>query len=208
MAKRNHARRRTQKKERLKEKNKPPIALIATGVGIILLGFAALLLLQNGNSSANAGGAPGEYSSIPVEVEYEAPELTLTNLSGEEESLADYHGQVVLVNLWATWCPPCKEELPVLQAYYETYKDEGFVILGIDSQEPAEDVQNFIETTNIAKITYPIWIDERGDAGLAFSSFSLPASFVIDREGTVRLAWTGAISGTILEEHVTPVIRQ
>jgi len=208
MAKRNNTRRRKLKKERLKEKNKPPVALIATGVGIILIGLAALLLLPKENSFANAGSVQDGYSSIPMEVEYEAPELTLTNLDGEEESLTDYHGQVVLVNLWATWCPPCKEELPVLQAYYEEHKGEGFVILGIDSQEPAEDVQKFIETTSIANITYPIWIDERGDAGIAFSSFSLPASFVIDREGTVRLAWTGAISKAMLEEHITPVIRQ
>ena len=104
--------------------------------------------------------------------------------------------------------PPCKAELPVLQEYYEAHKDEGFVIIGINSQEPRKDVQNFIDTTNIATITYPIWIDPQGAAGIAFNSFSLPASFVIDREGTVKLAWTGAISRNVLEEHVTPVIEQ
>lgn len=209
MAKRNNVRRRKLKKERLQEKNKPPIAMIAIGLGIILIGFAALLLApKNDATSAGSSSPEDEYSSIPVPVDYEAPELTLENLAGEEESLADYEGTVVLVNTWATWCPPCKAELPVLEAYYEAHKDDGFVIIGINSQEPRKDVQNFIDTTDIATITYPIWIDPQGAASVAFNSFSLPASFVIDREGTVKLAWTGAISRNVLEEHVTPVIEE
>lgn len=208
MAKRNNARRQKLKKERLKEKNKPPIAMIATGVGIVLIGLAALLLIPQKDVGSVGSSPEDEYSSIPVPVEYEAPELSLENLAGEEESLADYEGTVVLVNTWATWCPPCKAELPVLQEYYDAHKDDGFVIIGINSQEPREDVQNFIDTTNLARITYPIWIDLQGAAGVAFNSFSLPASFVIDREGTVKLAWTGAISLKVLEEYVTPVIEE
>jgi peroxiredoxin len=140
-----------------------------------------------------------------MEVDFTAPELALENLAGEPESLEDYLGEVVLLNLWATWCPPCKAELPVLQEYYEEHRADGFVILGVDSQEKPEVVESFITTTDV---TYPIWIDEKGKAGEAFSSFSLPTSFVIDREGTVRLAWTGAISKAMLEKHVTPVIEQ
>ena len=150
--------------------------------------------------------AQQEYqSSIPVSVEYNAPKLTLVNLSGKPESLEDYRGQVVLVNLWATWCPPCKDELPVLQAYYEDHQLEGFVVIGIDSQEKYESVDAYIKTTNV---NYPIWIDTEGVAGKAFSSYSLPTSFVIDRNGVVRFAWTGAISQPMLEQYITPLIRE
>lgn len=203
MAKRNHTRRRVNKKEALKKKAVPPLGMILAGVGIILVGVAALFLLKDTNTSA-ASSAGEEYSSIPMPVEYAAPELTLANLAGDEESLADYEGKVVLVNLWATWCPPCKAELPVLQGYYEDYAEQDFAIIGIDFGEPADIVVPFVES---ARLTYPIWIDEGQESGLAFSSYSLPASFVIDRTGTVVLAWTGQISRAMLEEHVTPIIQ-
>ncbi len=201
MTNRNSSHRRNRKKELLKKKT-PPVGMITIGVGIVLIGLAALLMLPKADSAASTGE---EYSSIPMPVEYDAPELVLENLDGESKSLADYQGQVVLVNLWATWCPPCKAELPILQEYYEDHLAEGFVILGIDSQEKPEQVEEYIATTDV---NYPIWIDEHGDASLAFSSYSLPASFVIDREGTVRLAWAGAISKSMLEKHVTPIIEK
>lgn len=202
MGTRNNSRRRVSKKEALKKKTVPPIGMIAVGVGVVLIGIAALFLLQKNGPVTSA--AAEEYSSIPVPVEYDAPELALINLAGEEEALADYEGQVVLVNLWATWCPPCKAELPILQQYYADHVDEGFVIVGIDFGEPAETVDAFIQSSSL---TYPIWVDEKSEAGMAFNSFNLPASFVIDRDGVVRLAWTGAISQAMLEKHVTPVIQ-
>lgn len=198
MGVRNPPRRR---KKRAQKKGVPPIGMIIIGAGILLLGVAALFALPKTNTSS--ASQPAEYSSVPMPVEYSAPELVLATVQGDVESLADYQGQVVLVNLWATWCPPCKEELPVLQQYYEDHRDDGFVIIGIDYGEPKATVENFL-TTN--KLTYPIWIDERSESGIAFNSYSLPSSFVIDNEGTVRLAWTGSISQAMLEKHVTPII--
>ncbi len=204
MANRNSSRRRNKKKE-LKKKTVPPIGLITMGVGIILIGIAALVLMPKTDSAASAGNTQEEYSSVPMEVDFAAPELALENLEGELESLIGYRGEVIMVNLWATWCPPCIAEIPMLQEYYEDYRADGFVMLGIDSQEPPEKVESYITATGV---TYPIWIDEAGEAGQAFSSFSLPASFVIDREGTVRLAWTGQISRAMLEKHLTPIIEE
>lgn len=201
MGNRNPSRRRTKKQE-LKKKTVPPWGMIAVGVGILLIGIAALFAVSSGDDAASTG-ANEEYSSIPAPVEFDAPELTLENLSGDKESLTDYAGQVVLVNLWATWCPPCKAELPVLQGYYENHVDDGFVIIGIDYGEPADTVASFVKS---AHLTYPIWVDEGQEAGMAFNSYSLPASFVINRDGTVVLAWTGAISDTMLEKYVTPVL--
>ncbi|OQY31827.1 MAG: hypothetical protein B6I38_05295 [Anaerolineaceae bacterium 4572_5.1] len=194
MAKRNPSRRR---KKRAPQKKSLPGWMIFLGAGLIILGVAAMIALPQ--------EAPEEYSSVPVPVEYPAPELTLENLQGETESLADYRGQVVLVNLWATWCPPCKAELPVLQSYYEDHVVEGFSIIGINFGESHDEVDAFIKTTDL---TYPIWIDIESASGLAFNSFSLPSSFVIDRTGTVRLAWTGAISQKMLEKHLTPIIAE
>jgi cytochrome c biogenesis protein CcmG/thiol:disulfide interchange protein DsbE len=201
MSNRNNSRRRTTK-EALKKKAAPPIGMILIGAGIIIVGIAALFALPGKDSSADAAGGE-EYSSVPAPVEYDAPDLTLPNLLGEEESLTDYEGKVVLVNLWATWCPPCKAELPVLQGFYEDYADQDFVIIGIDFGEPEETVAAFVEN---ARLTYPIWVDEGQESGLAFNSYSLPSSFVIDRNGTIVLAWTGQISRSMLEKYVAPVI--
>ncbi len=203
MGSRNNSLRRS-KKQAIKRKAAPPMGMIVAGIGVVLIGVAALFMLPKDDVAGSAGNAQEEYSSVPAPVEYDAPELALTNLAGEEESLADYEGQVVLVNLWATWCPPCKAELPVLQQYYEDHVDEGFVIVGIDFGEPEATVNAFIQSSNLS---YPIWVDEGSESGMAFNSYSLPASFVIDRDGTVRLAWTGAISQAMLEKHVTPVIQ-
>ena len=204
MTKRNSSRRRSKKKE-LKKKAAPPVGMITIGIGIVLIGIAALFLMPKAESAASAGSEEEEYSSVPLPVKYDAPKLELNNLAGEAESLADYRGEVVMVNLWATWCPPCIAEIPMLQEYYDDHRAEGFVMIGIDSQEKPETVEKYIKTTGV---NYPIWIDEAGAAGRAFSSNSLPASFVIDREGTVRLAWAGQISRSMLEKHLTPIIEE
>lgn len=120
-------------------------------------------------------------------------------------TLSDFRGKIVLLNLWATWCPPCKEELPVLEAYYKNHRDEGFVIIGVEDGQPVEEVEAYIKTTGV---TYPIWIDHEYATEIAFSAFSLPSSFVIDREGTVRLSWVGVISTAMLEKHITPLIEK
>ncbi len=203
MSKRNSARRRSRKKE-LKKKTTPPIAMIVVGIGIILIGLVALFTMPE--KSADTGAQEQEeYSSIPMPVDYDAPPLALTDLNGKEESLTDYQDRVVLVNLWATWCPPCKAELPVLQAYFAAHQAEGFIIIGIDSQEKSDIVAKYIKTTDVS---YPIWLDPKGEASMAFNSYTLPSSFVIDRNGKVRLAWTGAISKAMLEKHVTPIIQE
>ena len=171
-----------------------------------VLGFVLLVVALFLIPSKEPGGTPpDEYSSVPAEVSYPAPELTLENLYGGSESLADFRGKVLLVNNWATWCPPCKAELPTLVAYYNAHAAEGFVIVGIEAGEPANEVAPFVDQF---QITYPIWLDPNNLAGRAFGNPNLPNSYVIDRTGTVRLAWTGQISDAMLEKYVTPLIAE
>ncbi|NOZ00199.1 MAG: redoxin domain-containing protein [Chloroflexi bacterium] len=197
---RRHATRRNKQRQQ-----RSALPLFIVGAGLLLIGIAAVFMLPKSRTSANVPDVPNDGSSVPAPVEYPAPELTLTDLTGSETSLADYQGQVVLVNLWATWCPPCKAELPILQAYYEKHAREGFVIIGIEDGEPSDEVAAFIKTRDL---TYPIWIDQEGKTEIAFMTFTLPSSYVIDRTGTVRLAWTGAISDAMLEKYVTPIIAE
>lgn len=106
-------------------------------------------------------------------------DFTLTDLQGTEWHLHDLTGKVVLVNFWATWCPPCRKEMPDLQALYDKYKDQGFVVLAISDEEAAK-VRPFIAER---KITYPVLLDAGRKVNDLFQVEGIPKSFVYDREG-------------------------
>ncbi|HXG24909.1 MAG TPA: TlpA disulfide reductase family protein [Chthonomonadales bacterium] len=174
-----------------------PVVLL--GLGVVLIAGSAYFILQD----RPALSAP---STVPVQVNFAAPELTLKDTYGVTHSLADYRGQVVLVNLWATWCPPCKEEMPILQAFYKKHARDGFVIIAVNDGDPEADVLQFVEDY---ELTFPVWLDPTYIATeRAFKTLNLPSSFVIDRNGTVRLMWVGGISRRMLEKHVTPLIME
>jgi peroxiredoxin len=106
-------------------------------------------------------------------------DFTLTDLHGNPWHLRELKGKVVLVNFWATWCPPCRKEMPDLQALYDKYKEQGFVVLSISDEEPAK-VQPFITER---KITYPVLLDPGRKVNEEFQVEGIPKSFVYDREG-------------------------
>jgi peroxiredoxin len=106
-------------------------------------------------------------------------DFTLTDLQGKSWHLADLHGKVVLVNFWATWCPPCRKEMPDLAALYDKYKDKGLVILAISDEESAKVVPFIAEH----RIEYPIALDPGGAVHKAYLVEGIPKSFVYDRNG-------------------------
>lgn len=177
------------------------LALMLVGFGLLALGISFMLL----KSQTVTAGSSIDFSTVPVQVDYPAPELNLTTLGGEPVALSDYLGNVVLVNLWATWCPPCREEMPTLQTFYEKYKSEGFVLIAIDQGETLPQVNPFVLEF---KLTFPIWLDHSSEAGRAFETMNLPSSYVIDRNGQVRLMWIGGISKKNLEKYVPDVIKE
>jgi thiol-disulfide isomerase/thioredoxin len=172
---------------------------LVIGLGLILISAAVYLSLPK--DSAGLINAPD--STIPIEVNFSAPDVSITDLDGNPVSFSDYSGQVILYNAWATWCPPCKEEMPVLEAYYRDYKDRGFVIIAVEDGEPVDEVRAYVEQTGL---TFPVWPDLKWVASETFKIDALPTSFVIDRNGVARLTWTGAISRAMLEKYVTPII--
>ncbi len=186
-----------------KEQNRTRVAALALiGAGLLLLGVVALVALPKPGATAESAG---ERSAIPVEVSFPAPELSLTDLEGNPVSLQDLQGTVVLVNNWATWCPPCKAEMPTLQAYFEDHHKKGFTIIAIDAGDPVPEIVKFVQEYGL---TFPVWPDVRMKAIAAFRNQGLPSSYVIDRDGTVRLAWAGAVSRDVLEKYVTPLLKE
>jgi cytochrome c biogenesis protein CcmG/thiol:disulfide interchange protein DsbE len=180
------------------------IGLMVSGIGLIVIGIVVTFLLAN--NPANDPTQPTDFSAIPARVHYDAPTLTLNDIRGTANSLSNYLGQVVLVNLWATWCPPCKAEMPLLQDYYLHHKNEGFVVIAIEDGDPTPGVISFVENYGL---TFPVWLDPTYQAtDQAFKTKNLPSSYVIDRAGKVRLAWVGAINAANLEKYVTSIIKE
>lgn len=179
-----------------------PVPLLLLGLGLILIAASFILFKRD----AAPQTPQDDLSAVPVQANFSAPEVTLTDTRGVTRSLADYRGQVVLVNLWATWCPPCKEEMPALQAFYDKHKKDGFTIIAINDGDPTADVLQFEKDY---QLSFPIWLDpEYYATEQAFKTINLPSSFVIDRAGTVRLMWVGGISRKTLDQYVTPIITE
>jgi len=172
---------------------------VAIGVGIFLLVAVLMSLPQKSDDHA---ASVSSYSTIPMEADFRAPELSLENVNGEIESLTDYLGQVVLVNNWATWCPPCKAEMPEIVAFYKDHATDGFMVVAIEAGEPKEEVLPFVEQL---QMSFAVWLDPDGLSLRAFKNGNLPNSFILDREGTVRLMWTGQINRAMLDKYVTPL---
>lgn len=178
---------------------------MAAGAALILVGIGTFFVLRDLTAGASSQGVEEPSSIVLAEVHYPAPELSLHNLNGAAEMLADYRGQVVLVNNWATWCPPCKAEMPTLESYYEAHAPEGFLIIAIEAGESQTDVEPFVHAYGLK---FPVWLDPQNASLAVFRNSSLPNSFVLDRSGMVRYAWTGEISRAMLEKYVTPLVRQ
>lgn len=186
-----------------KSKKNSPLPMIIIGMGLIAIAIAVVIMIPRSQSPAAASALDEIPSSIPGKMDIPAPQLTLMDIEGATVSLEDYEGQWVLVNNWATWCPPCIAEMPELNAYYEAHKKDGFILIGISSGDTQEQIEAFVQQYGI---TFPIWQDPASESLRAFRMEYLPSSFVIDPSGTVRLAWTGAISLQTLEEYVTPLL--
>ena len=112
-----------------------------------------------------------------------AADFTLTNMQGEQVSLSQYRGKVVILNFWATWCPPCREEMPSMERLYQKYKDQGLVILAVSADENGKKaVSQFLQKT---PYSFPILLDSDNIAQNAYGVFRFPESFIIDRNGMV-----------------------
>lgn len=135
-----------------------------------------------------------------------APAVTLPRLEGSGEgSLASYRGRWVLINFWASWCPPCREEAPALEEFQKQHGNAEFTILGIDSRDLSDDGSAFVDHYGIS---YPQLRDGDGSAAHGFGASAFPENFLIDPKGRVRLMWTGPVTLDDLNEEVVPLLHQ
>lgn len=138
--------------------------------------------------------SPGEainYKLVPNLEEMKdrspAPEFTLPNPAGKKVALKEFRGKLVLLNFWATWCAPCREEMPSMERLYGRFKGKGFVIVGVNVKDSRKDALSFLKEL---KITFPIVLDPDGQVGLLYGAWGLPVTYLIDPRGTaIARAW-------------------
>lgn len=143
--------------------------------------FLFMVILLSGGQAMAAGGFRTLEPAAP-------PALSLRDLSGNVQDLEKYQDKVILVNFWASWCPPCRREMPSMQRLKERMADRPFVILGIDSGEQLDEVMSFL---GLVKVDFPIMLDSDVVVTKRWKVFALPTSFLIDRQGRVRYAISG-----------------
>jgi peroxiredoxin len=150
-------------------------------------------------TATNAVTAPAPLADHP------APDFTLSSLDGTEVALRDFKGQVLLINIWATWCPPCRVEMPTIQAAYEQYRDQGFTVLAMNLQEDPSVVATFMREH---QLTFPALLDPDGQVSRTYQAVSLPSSFFVDRRGVIRAVYHGPMPRSIIAGTVEQLLRE
>jgi peroxiredoxin len=125
----------------------------------------------------------GDLFIVPEVERHPAPDFVIENLSGGDTGLADYKGNVVLLNFWATWCMPCRAEMPGMEALWQKYREQGFVVVGISNDEGSKKrVETF---TRLLDLSFPILLDPEGEVNDLYEVSNMPTSFLIDRNGKI-----------------------
>ena len=171
-------------------------------IGILLLAAAWIFVSADRNGNTTAGLIPAPQAG------FLAPDFTLETLDGESITLSELRGQVVLVNFWATWCPPCKAEMPAFEQAYQDYADEGFVLLAVNAIQ--QDSVPAIETFNAEYgLSFPILLDTNGDTNRAYQVRSLPTSFFVDKDGIIsEVIIGGPMAEALIRARIEELINQ
>lgn len=134
-----------------------------------------------------------------------APDFALAYPDGTRSTLSDLRGQPVLVNFWATWCAPCRAEMPELVAAFQQHGDQGLVVIGVNQQESEAKALQFMEEFGIE---FPVALDSRGDLANLYVARGLPTTYFIDRDGNIAEQWRGILTADLLQKRLAPLLEQ
>jgi cytochrome c biogenesis protein CcmG/thiol:disulfide interchange protein DsbE len=165
-------------------------AFLATLAVLAVIGLLGFGLLSKGETTIALG------DPVP---DRELPAL----VGGGEGSIGDYRGRWVLVNLWASWCDPCRDEAPDLERFWQVFRDRGVTVLGIDVQDNSADATAFVREFGL---TYPQLRSVGDERSEAFGSTGVPENFLVDPRGRLALIWRGPVDDRFLAERVVPLV--
>jgi peroxiredoxin len=165
--------------------------------GVLAAAIAALVLYAYFSGGQGATTGPASLAG------HAAPSFPVVDLAGRPAALRDYAGKVVLMNLWATWCPPCRAEMPDLQRLYQAERKRGLVVLGVDQGEAPARAAAFATSLGVH---YPMLADEAQQYGRVYAALGLPTTIVIDRSGKVVQGFDGALTFDQMRSAVAPLL--
>jgi thiol-disulfide isomerase/thioredoxin len=135
-----------------------------------------------------------------------APAFTLKTLAGPPDSLSDYKGHPVLVNFWASWCPPCHDEMRMLVAAYQAHRQDSLVVLAVDLTDQEISMRNLRDSVAAFQMVFPVLLDERGRVRRRYKLRGVPTSVFIGSDGLVRAVVTGPITAAALHQHLAEIL--
>lgn len=190
--------------------------MVLTGAVIVFIVAAAFLVLIPGwtedgpmlDSADFTAATPAIIEIDPyrewAQVGEPAPSFTLSDPDGNDISLADFEGQPVMINFWATWCAPCEVEMPEIQAMHEKYQAEGFVVLALNQDESAETVATYVDERDL---TFTMLLDTNSVVTASYGAFgTLPSSYFIDRNGIIAARHIGIVSEEQMETYLAEIL--
>ncbi len=177
-----------------------------TGIFIATLvclfgGFVVVLLMYRNPGQVNRGFSSALPTPIPdlAAGGNPAPRFTAQSVDGRTVSLADYRGQVVIVNFWTTWCPACVDELPVLQDVHRRYAGQGVVVLAVDIGESQADVQRYLDANDL---DVTVLLDSSEQIAAVYGIRSIPTTYIVDSQGETDAVHYGSASAAQLDQYI------
>ncbi len=131
-------------------------------------------------------------SAQALQIGEKAPDFTLKTIQGENLNLAEQRGKIIVINFWASWCGPCRKEMPVLQQFYEKYNDLGVSVWGVNVEQENQAGRDFLKGLNL---TFPILFDQTNNISATYEVKAMPSTVIIDRDGIIRYVFRGYKDG-------------
>jgi len=183
-------------------------AVVAFAAALLAAGCAKKEAATTERDPERSGGTRAERvgENVGIEIGQTPPAFTLKDIAGSDVSLSDFEGKVVVLDLWATCCPPCRQEIPILVGLYEEFNGQGLVVVGVGLDEGGVDALRPFAEAN--RMTYPVLVGDKA-LGEAYKVTSIPTTFVIGRDGAIvskHVGFSPAI-GTALREEITKLVQ-
>ena len=170
------------------------VILAITGL-VLALGVIGFLLMQ--------GNAKNDFSASSTEVKESAPSFTLALLDGKSFHFSEHRGKPVLINFFASWCLPCRDEMPVLEKIVRNYQPKGVVFLGIAVDDTEEKMKEFIKRYDV---TFPVGLDKTAEIQKSFGLYGIPTTYFIDRNGMINYSHSGVVTEELLQHELDKLL--
>jgi cytochrome c biogenesis protein CcmG/thiol:disulfide interchange protein DsbE len=177
--------------------------IITLVIGVVIAAVGWYFIQPGSNDSVQSIKLTADAAGPAPDVGKPAPDFKLTDLSGNPIQLSDYRGKVVWVTFWASWCPPCRAELPDIDATYQKYRDAGLVVVAVDIGEPTADARGYVERTGLS---FPVGLDQTTAVAAAYRINGIPTHYFVDANGVLQDFRIGALSLKAMDAKIAALL--